>query len=262
MDQLTGRRKAELFQLRCPSCAKLYEVNGADIQSSTPQFQCVSCTKKFSFSYLPGFLDDIICYEIDAEDQVSLKASIKPSVQASPEVLSSPRPRSCPKCGTANPLQAAECSFCQVIFARLEGLGQEEQQLRAQPSLIRRWRLVADDFENEAKHDDFIKSCQQLGALSFALKKYQDLRLAQGGDAICDRMIQRIHALTHVVSSVPAKTPWTWRSYSIAALYMLSVMMILWGAFSLSHRNLIGLGVATACLATGLVLSFRGPVQN
>ena len=36
-------------KLRCPSCAKLYEVQKEDIHSEIPVFQCVSCQSKFAF---------------------------------------------------------------------------------------------------------------------------------------------------------------------------------------------------------------------
>jgi hypothetical protein len=253
---------AEKLRIRCPSCAKLYEVESGDIHSSSPQFQCVSCQCRFTFSFPPLDPQNISCISIDAESHSQID-----------EVMKSQR--SCPKCGALSPREAEECYSCHVIFSRLQGLP-EDPTLRAQPSLVRKWKMVAEDFDDEDKHEDFIRGCQDLEALPFAMTKYQEMSQALGGDPVCERRQKQIQAMIEhklrapKAAAVPVKkTPETpaelwsarWqkiKKYLIYIPYGLSLFLILWGAFSLGHRNLVGLGVAIACLATGLTLTLRG----
>jgi hypothetical protein len=255
LNEKMGEKMDEKLKLRCPSCAKLYEVDSADIQTSHPQFHCVSCESRFTFSFPPLDPKNIICTPVDAEGHSSLEWAMKNS-------------KSCPKCGALSPRTAEECYACHVIFSKLEGLPMDPS-LRAQPSLVRKWKLLIEDFANETKHEDFINSCQALEALGFALTKYQDIKQAQGGDTLCDRMIENINARISnalTLSSVPKKNPAAllkprWQKYALWAPYILSFLLILWGTFSLGHRNLIGLGVATACLATGLITMIKGQLR-
>lgn len=244
----------EKLHMRCPSCAKLYEVEEKDIHSSEPQFQCVACQTRFTFSYPPIDFRNIACRICDAEGQDAFDDMMKSQ-------------RSCPKCGALSPREAEECYSCHVIFSRLDGLPQDPA-LRAQPSLVRKWKAVVDDFENEKAHEDFIESCQRLEALNFAVSKYIDMKQALGGDEVCEQRLRQLQALQDLAlrqsvqpaASRPAAPAvvYNLKSILVYLIYGVSLFLIVWGASSLGHRNLVGLGVALACLETGVLLTVRG----
>lgn len=239
------------LKLRCPSCAKLYQVDTIDIETVSPQFQCVTCDCRFTFAYPPIDPNQILCSIVDASGHIDFQAEHK----------------SCPKCAALSPADAEECYSCRVIFSKLEGMP-EDPTLRAQPSLVRKWKNLMDDFTNEEKHEEFIRDCHQMEALNFAFSKYNDMKQALGGDELCERMLRQVQRLTEVAVQVAAKEssvvnekvrPWT--SYIIPGIYILCAILILWGSFSLANRNLVGVGVAVACLLTGVILSTRGRVR-
>lgn len=255
------------LKVRCPSCAKLYEVESDEILNETPIFQCISCESRFGFEYsseeqtvsnpISAFLlQTPIQKEIAAQQQeVSQKQAAQAELKA------------CPKCSALNERKSSECYSCHVIFARLEGLP-EDASLRAQPSLVRKWKNILENFDNEELHNQFIRDCHELEALRFAMMKYEEIKNAQGGDLLCDQMIAKINSLMLVglaqkpVAKIAEKNSHPkWQKYMYWGPYALCALLILWGMLSLGHRNLIGVGVALACMTSGLIVMIRGKIS-
>ncbi|WP_347358109.1 hypothetical protein [Bdellovibrio sp.] len=267
------------LKIRCPSCAKLYEVESDDIQSETPLFQCISCESRFSFEYPPQDPLNVMCFKVSLEPEATEEIqneSVAPMMEKSEQILAAERHvgmatepgthemKSCPKCGALNGRRAKECYSCHVIFEKLEGLP-KDPSLKAQPSLVRKWKNLVENFENEDLHDEFIRSCHQLDALRFAVLKYEDLKTAQGGDPKCDEMIARINSLMMVgLSQKPVTGEATkpkWNKYLYWGPFGLSAFLILLGMINLGHRNLIGVGVALACMTAGLIVMIKGRIS-
>lgn len=256
------------LKVRCPSCAKLYEVESDEILNETPLFQCVSCESRFSFEYPPADPQNVLAFVVTPSsgkaDVAQQQVVAQDAVQ---EPVASNEMKSCPKCGALNGRRAAECYSCHVIFERLEGLP-DDPTLRAQPSLVRKWKNLLGNFENEELHEQFIRSCHELDALRFAIMKYEEIKTAQGGDALCDQMIARINSLmmvnlsqNSVVREEKDPSRPKWQKYLFWGPYSLSGLLILWGILSLGHRNLIGVGVALACMASGLIVMIKGKIS-
>lgn len=258
------------LKLRCPACAKLYEVQSDDIHSDIPVFQCVSCDSKFAFEFDKNNLQNVETFLVSAKaDTPQELTNAKSQMTADgPTAPGQAEMKSCPKCGALNGRKSHECYSCHVIFSRLEGLPQDAS-LKAQPSLVRKWKNLIENFADESLHEEFIMSCQALDALRFASMKYEEIREAQGGDALCDQMIARINSLMMVeLSQKPlaskkaaAEEPvgyLKYRKYIFWSPYVISGLMILLGMLNLGQRNLIGLGVAIACMASGLIVMVRG----
>lgn len=198
--------------------------------------------------------------------QEGLSASNNASRQEIFEASAQQEMKTCPKCGALNGRRSHECYSCHVIFERLEGLPQDPS-LRAQPSLVRRWKNLLENFEDETLHEEFLRNCAALDALRFATAKYEEIRAAQGGDALCDRMLARIQSMMLVgleqkplAKKSPAEKP-KWQKYLFWGPYTLSALLILWGMLNLGHRNLIGLGVAIFCMASGLIVMIKGKIS-
>lgn len=247
------------FRVRCPSCAKLYEVESKDILNEAPLFQCIACETRFSFEIPVKDSQQIQTFIISGPQDLKPKAG---SV-----VVDRSQTRACPKCGAINNRRSTECYSCHVIFERLEGLPLDPH-LRAQPSLVRKWKTLLDNFTNEDLHNEFIRSCHELDALRFAMMKYEEIRSAQGGDVLCDQMVAKINSLMMVGLSQKSLTKDTqvnkrpqWQKFAYWAPYVLSLFLITWGMLSLGHRNLIGIGVALFCLATGVIMMAKGKIS-
>lgn len=260
----------EKLKIRCPSCAKLYEVESEDIHSETPLFQCISCDSRFSFEYPPEDPQNVLCFVVPmtvTAPAPTEELSVAQHQEARPEPGASEM-KSCPKCGALNGRRSKECYSCHVLFEKLEGLP-KDPSLKAQPSLVRKWKNLVENFENEDLHDEFIRACHQLDALRFATLKYEELKAAQGGDPQCDQMIARINSLMMVGLSqkpVAGKTTDTparpkWQKYLYWGPFAVSALLILLGIVNLGHRNLIGTGVALAFMAAGLIVMIRGKIS-
>lgn len=271
----------EKRRLRCPTCAKLYEVNEADIISHNPHFDCISCATRFTinheFTATGEMQAQVVFKNLNLErgllfqkalESQSLDA-LRRDIEGGAKEKSS---LSCPKCGAIRERSALECFSCHVIFARLEDLPLKPT-LKAQPSLVRKWKDLILDFDNKALHEDFIKCCREIEALPFAILKYEELRKAQGGsDDVCASMIARIHGMLSVtLSSKPkpelrarggmASPVVSWHKYVFLIPISISILMILMGFLSLSLRNLVGAGVAMMLLTFGLILFWKGRIS-
>ncbi|MBX3035206.1 MAG: hypothetical protein KF865_14905 [Bdellovibrionaceae bacterium] len=249
------------LQVRCPSCAKLYQVDVTAIFSTSPHFQCMSCPTRFTFDFPPADPLHVVTHAVETQSPASV----------------SPATRKCPRCGAESRASAKECSSCQVIFEKLEGLP-SDPSLRAQPSLVRRWKELLEDYTNEDKHHDFVMACQQLDALEYARHQYENIRQIQGQDEIATRQLSRLEAMKSVAPPPPVRMPVRkpgdvlakkepapehvplpqWRKALLAAPFVVSLAMILWGMMHTNHRNMVGSGIAIALLSYGLIVSLRG----
>jgi hypothetical protein len=203
--------------------------------------------------------------ELEAQSFAALQQEIENSAEKAST-------HACPKCGAINEKKNDECYSCHVIFARLEQLPLDPT-LKAQPSLVRKWKNLIMNFDNLSLHDDFLKSCHQLDALRFAILKYEELKSAQGGaDDLCERMIFKAHGLLQVTLSSKSegdlrfaqksKPPrHKWHKYVLWGPLSLSILMMTIGYFSLSLRNLVGAGVAVMLLTFGLILFWKGRIS-
>ena len=254
---------AAKMKIRCPSCTKLYEVESEDIHSATPLFQCISCDCRFSFEYPPTDPQNVDCFLVPMKSS-SEETPIAQRQEAAPVEPILNEMKACPKCGALNGRRTKECYSCHVIFEKLEGLPQDPS-LKAQPSLVRKWKNLVNNFDNEKLHEEFLMACHQLDALRFASFKYEELKSAQGGDAQCDIMLARIQSLMLVglSQSSPEKEPARpkWHKYMFWGPFGLSALLILLGTTNLAHRNLVGVGVAFAFMSAGLIVMIRGKLQ-
>src|SRR5207253_2647100 len=82
IDFVTLRMEMEKLRLRCPSCAKLYEVSDADIKSHTPQFDCVSCATRFGFQYPVMNFQLIETFVVSANPEMQEARSFQQELEA------------------------------------------------------------------------------------------------------------------------------------------------------------------------------------
>lgn len=269
------------IKLRCPSCSKLYQVSETDIQSHVPQFDCMVCATRFGFEYPVEDPENVETFVVSKSEEMEQArtfqqeleaqsfATLQKEIEKSADKTST---RACPKCAAINDKKAQECYSCHVIFARLDQLPLDPT-LKAQPSLVRKWKNLVLNFDNKDLHEDFLKSCHQLDALRFAMMKYEELKKAQGGsDEVCEKMIFKAQGLLQVTLSgktegvvffeekAPTPRP-RWHKYILWVPLSIGLLMMVIGFFNLGMRNLVGAGVAVILLTIGLVLLWKGKIS-
>lgn len=239
----------------CPSCGVRYRMDCKDLEESSPDFKCSSC-----------------------ESHIRLKTPIKNSRNVQVELLelgvavppakkllvnSQRDVRKCPKCSSLQSKGSDECGKCGVIFSRLDGLPLE-QQLGAIPSLVKAWQELMSDYSNLRKHFEFVDRCEDLRAIPFALKKYEELKSVQPQDEIAQSMLQKV-IMRRFSAVSPDQYPWVrvvmnwqWtRIFRLAPLALGLALIVIGLAFP-SLRNLVGLGVATGFVTIGFVVFSTG----
>lgn len=255
------------FNIRCPSCNKLFRVDAKEIKSTTPHFDCTACKTRFCFDYPPENVNRIETRVISMKDTFQLEDSVDQA-----EV---PELRKCPKCESLNPRLSKECIKCGVIFEKVENLQPEDAVLGAIPSLVKAWQELLGDYDNLKKHVAFVDRCEDLQALPFALKKYQTLKEAQPQDGLVDKMIHRVllrklkrktDSMSQVQSLlgkiatakefVNSRVNWV-RIRKLAPL-ALALALILIGLSSSSARNMVGVGAAIVFLTLGIRVFLKG----
>ncbi len=249
------------LKVRCPSCEKLYQVDFASIMSTSPYFQCVSCPTTFTFDFPPTDSLKIVSRRVLPESEITTPVAMQV----------------CSRCGHQSEKTLKECPACQVIFSKLEGLPQDPS-LRAQPSLVRRWKEILSDFDNSRLHEEFVEACRRLDALAYATAQYKELNQLQGGDPICEQKLKLIEELAHKKlrpsSSVPSRMKKSevlsakvtsdvklgplWLRCLLAAPVLIGVLFVLIGLTGFAPRNMFGAGMAMTFLSLGLVAAVKG----
>lgn len=239
------------LNVRCPSCKKLYQINVGQIFSTSPQFACIECESHFTFDFPPADPADIATRKIER--------------LASP-VFESPKPRvkKCLKCGAESPEHSLECVSCHILFEKLEMIV-NERGVRTQPSLVRRWKELVQDYANEEAHDEFLRLASEMDALEFAKQKYEQIRRLQGSDEVADRMLARIEALRAVRMEQKLKAKdekeedlALWLKIVLALPFFASLVLIVLGLSHAPWRNMIGTGIAIGLLSYGIIVAIRG----
>lgn len=247
------------FNVRCPTCNKLFRIDSREIKSGSPYFDCTACKARFTFDFPPPNVNRIETRVVSQKDTFQLADSV--DQEEIKEI------RKCPKCLSLNPAISKECLKCGVIFERAESVQPTDAALGAIPSLVKAWQDLLSDYDNLKKHVAFVDRCEDLQALPFALKKYQTLKEAQPQDDLAQKMLHRVllrkmqgrAAQMGLVQSLKiqlAKVNWV-RVRKLTPL-VISGMMILIGVSERSGRNIAGLGAALLFLTVGLTVFTKG----
>lgn len=190
-----------------------------------------------------------------------------------------------------SPRSSAECLNCGVLFEKVEGLPMEPG-MKIRPSLVRLWKEILEDYENEERHMVFINSCCEQEAIEFARMKYEEIGRLQGGDATSKAMLARLEAVEtvapkvgpkaevsksverrlsgagsvrrgvmvpHVAPKAKEEPRWfPWVRMLIFSPFLVSVTLVLWGFQQDGNRNMVGTGIAIGLLTYGLIAGFLG----
>lgn len=247
------------FNVRCPSCNKLFRIDSREIKSSNPYFDCTACKARFTFDFPPTNVNKIETRVISQKDTFQLEDSI--DHEAVPEL------KKCPKCSAMNPRLTKECIKCGVIFERVESVPAEDAALGAIPSLMKAWQDLLSDYDNLKKHVAFVDRCEDLQALPFALKKYESLKEAQPQDDVAQKMFHRIllrnigrktRNLSWVQNTQAAVSKVNWTRVRKLTPLVIGFALILLGLSKNSSRNMVGIGAALLFLTIGLTVFIKG----
>lgn len=262
MTQLENTPSGPL-EFRCPQCEKLYSWASPRFLSSSV-FECKACFAKFRLetakedaSIVPRPLALPKVQNLHklqklrtGQDQASAKNNLE-------------RMRECPKCQAMNPLSSEDCYKCQVVISKAHGLSPQIRSLGGRPSLMKAWSNLFNDYDNLQKHFEFVDQCEELQALPFALKKYQDLKEAQPHDKTAVTMLQKTLLRSHKALR-PVQQVFE-ASISRRFLRFLPILMALFliclGFLRPGSRNLIGFGAVVLFLFFGVQYLVKGRLR-
>ena len=110
----------------------------------------------------------------------------------------------CPKCGRARADNAAACARCGLVFA-LWSKNQTTQDTSLDPEGTALWAAVTKAWEEDPRHDAFVKHCAKIGRLAAAGRSYREVLDRRHGDPVATRMQNRIVGMATAVL-LPLKT--------------------------------------------------------
>ncbi|MDC0980203.1 hypothetical protein OAQ84_00560 [Bdellovibrionales bacterium] len=178
----------------------------------------------------------------------------------------------CPKCGGMNRGGVRECGECGVFIDLCRALKKEESfPLFRPPSKRLReiWELVLENFEDEERHQNFIRAVQESDQLPYALSKYGAILKAYPEDEISCRMRTQLEALAvqramgdaeaeRSQHDRPALLNRKRRSVGLSFIIVVaSIVTIALGYFVPTLRNLMGIGVSTLFITLALRYHFK-----
>lgn len=257
---VVGANQLAHFNVRCPSCNKLFRIDSREIKSSSPHFDCSACKTRFSFDFPPSNVNKIETRVVSQKDTFQLEDSVDQS--ALPDEL-----RKCPKCSSLSPRLSKECIKCGIIFERVESVPVTDAALGAIPSLVKAWQDLMGDYDNLKKHVAFVDRCEDLQALPYALKKYQSLKEAQPQDDVAQKMFHKVllknlhgraEQMNWYQNAKSALLKVNWVRIRKLTPTTIGVLLILSGLFQTAGRNMVGVGAAILFLTVGLTVFFKG----
>jgi hypothetical protein len=98
----------------------------------------------------------------------------------------------CPKCGRARADAASACARCGLVFARWTTKLHKAIDRSLDPESERLWAALLDSWNEDAKHDQFVKHCAQKGRLPAAGMRYREFLDTQPGEPVATKMVNRI----------------------------------------------------------------------
>ena len=233
--------KPLFFDFQCPECGHSYRVDTKDLISKRPHFECVTCACEFVAEVDPQSPRHVITRSARSQ-AISRLTGKKPIASMS---------RICPKCQAINLKSAKECSRCGLIFSQWE-LSQKEGGVF--PSLIKAWQDLLQDYNNLTKHLEFVQRCEELQAIPYALKKYEELRATQPFDQMAQEMHKHVllkSMAKHLPPPPPLLVGWwrqlaslPWAQYFNILSWLLPFVFIVFAFIKPAWRNLAGLGVS------------------
>lgn len=116
-------------------------------------------------------------------------------------------PATCPKCGHPRPDPATSCARCGLVFAKWSP---EEASGVVAPLDERAEALWADalaSWNDEGRHDAFLKHCSAAGLLAAAGRRYRARLDERPGDQVTVRMQERVLHLATVAFTVQRSRP-------------------------------------------------------
>jgi transcription elongation factor Elf1 len=284
-----SRAPALDFQMRCPSCRKLYSVDAGQVKRAglVLKFVCLDCHTRFAALVQNASGAELETYVDSLEKVARIEQAEGPALRGvtEPVPLHTPVPtavrsrstgyaptpmvrtRNCPKCNAGNTLTATECQRCGIVFRRfVPGASErvlQEIELTGRSDLLRMWDDVMADYFNEGLHERFIDSCYQAGCLTFAAQKYTRLCEAAPAEDLAQRMRKRVIGFASIKTDATSRIEGliiTSRAIGFNGLliFLGTIIAIVGAGFPKIH-NLAGVGLSMIALAVGMRVYLRRP---
>jgi hypothetical protein len=129
--------------------------------------------------------------------------------------------------------------------------------------LARMWQELMNDYGNLTKHFAFVERCEELQAIPFALKKYENLKRVQPQDDLANQMFHQVLMKSLVTTTEKIMnqneklrmlskqiSSFNWQRLQKILPLAIGILLVSIGLSNANLRNLIGAGAAII-VATG-----------
>lgn len=278
VDHVTAAAGHPIIHTACPACGKTHGVDLATVNDDLAFLTCPACGTEFFFALDQVRDGRVHSLKLDLPLQRlplsfverSPIATSDPLAQVSKENKSGQSPmgrvsvpaknagknpaplaeRACPRCHATGDANRESCDVCGVVFAKYEIL-QRDPELRRNSSaeLVRRWRDVLADYSHQKKHQDFEVACRRKDQLTYCLKCYERVLAVLPDDDLAASTVRRLREELERGGTASDSSPW---SVQVTVLLAAASLMIVWGLFSSTSRNLVGVGTSILAVWFGI----------
>lgn len=154
----------------CPFCQKNYLVATKSLAPGQARFQCTSCQTLFGLNWF-GHETQVTTHIIE-----KIKHTQK-----------------CFKCGFNCEEGSKECPQCGIMFVKEERVAQSIKTHVREVEIA--WKKVKENFNDQSKHEEFVKLCLSHDQLAFASHQYKALLLVNPHDEMASKIQKVIQGL-------------------------------------------------------------------
>lgn len=144
----------------------------------------------------------------------------------------------CPKCRTSYGARPA-CPGCGLAVARMPSYS-ASRAAEVPPELAASWEALAAVWDDQARHDAFIRLVATHGAFAWAAGKYQDACRQRAGDRVAARQLERVRRTAEAAMLASAAVRAVERPPYRSATAVLIMLVVALGAGTLYTRFLRG----------------------
>jgi hypothetical protein len=88
------------------------------------------------------------------------------------------------------PLNYEECPSCGVFIEKFQQVEKSDNPMLFEMNLL--WKNILENFNQDARHQEFLNFCQKKMALNLAFQKYDELRKTMNYDSMCEKYLKQI----------------------------------------------------------------------
>lgn len=222
-----------------------------DLKDGRVRFKCTRCTSIFGFNWpqppgvtqIEGQLEQAPKFE---------KGDMPPKASPTVNTTTTMVKRECVNCKKTVSGNLKECPHCGVIFDKVRNI-KSSFASKVSPEMTKAWEKVKENYQDPAKHEDFVQVCLKKGNLVFASQQYAKLLESAPQDELAQKMQQRVVELASItyLASQEREDPKT-NNRALGWTLGIGSVLILIGLTSSQARPMIAVGAMIVVFVVAL----------